>query len=74
MEELTRMRTELSLPAGLAGSGRRRYAAAMWFCLRGDLGEDALETFRALAMDDRADPLAELRRIGNADALLRIMQ
>jgi hypothetical protein len=74
MEELERMKAEFTLPAGLPGSGRRRYAAAMWFYLHGVLSEDELETYRALAMDDRADPVTELRRIGTADAALRLMQ
>lgn len=55
---------ELALPAGIPGSGRRRYAAAMWFHLHSDLPEAALEVYRALALDDGADPLAELARLG----------
>ena len=53
---------ELALPPGLPGSGRRRYAAAMWFHLNADLPEDVLEVFRALAMDDHADPLRDLKQ------------
>lgn len=57
---------DLRLPAGVAGSGRRRYAAAMWYFWEGELPEVTLEVYRALALDDHADPEAELRRIGLA--------
>ncbi len=60
--------TEFRLPAGLPGSGRRRYAAAMSLYLRGAISEEVLETYRALAMDDRADPTEELRRISRIRA------
>jgi hypothetical protein len=40
----------------------------MWLHLRGTLSEDLLETCRSLAMDGRADPAQELRRIGMANA------
>jgi hypothetical protein len=59
---------EFRLPAGLPGSGLRRYAAAMSLHLRGAISEEVLETYRALAMDDRADPAEELRRLGLAPA------
>jgi hypothetical protein len=54
---------EFLLPAGLPGSGRRRYAAAMGLHLRGAISEEVLEVYRALALDDHADPAVELRRI-----------
>jgi hypothetical protein len=47
---------ELCLPPGMAGSGRRRYAAAMWYFWKGDLTEESLEVYRTLALDDRTDP------------------
>lgn len=59
---------EVRLPAGLPGSGRRRYAAAMSLYLRGAISEEVLETYRALAMDDHADPTEELRRISRIRA------
>jgi hypothetical protein len=60
--------SEFTLPARVPDSGRGRYAAAMWLHLRGTLSEDLLETCRSLAMDGRADPAQELRRIGMANA------
>jgi len=59
-----RQRRELRLPPGLAGGGRRRYAAAMWLHGDGAMPEDALELYRTLALDDRADPDLELCRAG----------
>ena len=50
------MAAALHLPPGLPGSGRRRYAAAMWFHARGALGHQALEVFRVLAPRDGDDP------------------
>lgn len=52
-EEMARA---LHLPPGLPGSGRLRYAAAMWFHARGGLGPRALEVFRVLAPRDGDDP------------------
>jgi len=54
---------DLTLPPGAPGSGRRRYAAAMWFNARGLLDEGALEAARELAMDDAAPPPPALIRL-----------
>lgn len=51
---------DLALPPGRPGSGLRRYAAAMWFHAAGRIDDATLETYRALALDDAADPAAVL--------------
>jgi len=61
---LAAIMAEFTLPAGLHGSGRRRYAAAMGLYRRGQLSEELLEIYRTLAMDDQADPVAERERCG----------
>lgn len=58
-----RARAELTLPPGAPGSGRRRYAAAMWFHACGDLDDAALEACRELAMEDAAAPPPALTRL-----------
>jgi hypothetical protein len=69
-----RIRSEFLLPAGMPGTGRRRYAAAMWLHVQGMLDEEALEVYRALAMDDRACASQELRRIGREPVSLEAAQ
>ncbi|NDV00216.1 hypothetical protein GZA08_04440 [Pseudoroseicyclus sp. CLL3-39] len=46
----------LHLPLGRPGSGRERYAAAMWFHARGELSHRALEVYRVLSPRDGDDP------------------
>lgn len=46
----------LHAPLGEPGSGRVRYAAAMYFYERGVLSATELESYRICAKDDRADP------------------
>jgi hypothetical protein len=57
---------DLRSPPGEPGSGRLRYAAAMGLWRAGALPEPVLEVYRTLALDDRADPEAELARHGLA--------
>ena len=57
---------DLTLPPGPPGSGRRRYAAAMWFHGRGLIDDAALEAARELAMDDAAAPPPGLARLAEA--------
>lgn len=54
---------DLTLPPARPGSGRRRYAAAMWFHARGELSETDLEACRERAMDDAAAPPPALARL-----------
>lgn len=54
---------------GAEGSGKDRYAAAMYFWQRGQLGDRSLEIFRALAKDDATDPTTVLRHAGLAAEL-----
>ncbi len=55
------MARDLHLAPGLPGSGRHRYAAAMWFHARGELAPETLEVFRVLAPRDGDDPAPLLR-------------
>jgi hypothetical protein len=54
---------------GIEGTGRDRYAAAMYFWQRRKLGDKALEIFRALAKDDDTDPAQVLQHAGLAEEL-----
>jgi hypothetical protein len=54
----------IAAPPGEVGSGRVRYAAAMYLYQRHHITTETLEVFRVCAPDDRLDPLAELRRLG----------
>jgi hypothetical protein len=46
---------------GPEGSGRIRYAAAMYFFQRGMLSEAALELFRISSAIDHEDPLVSIK-------------
>lgn len=46
----------LHAPLGEPGSGRVRYAAAMYFHGQGQMTDEHLEAYRICAKDDRADP------------------
>lgn len=63
------MLQELTLPAGPAGSGRRRYAAAMYFNREGKLSDAALEVFRVCSPLDGDGPDALLRERGLASEI-----
>ena len=47
---------QLATPVGLPGSGARRYAAAMYFCMQGQLSPEVLEIYRRCCKDDAEDP------------------
>ena len=49
----------LATPVGLCGSGRVRYAAAMYFYQRRMISEDALEAYRACSKNDLLDPKSQ---------------
>lgn len=47
----------VNTPLGESGSGRTRYAAAMYFYKAGAMSAEALEVYRLSARLDRQDPL-----------------
>jgi hypothetical protein len=49
----------LATPVGLRGSGRVRYAAAMYFYQRRMISEDILEVYRACSKNDLIDPKSQ---------------
>jgi hypothetical protein len=57
-------------PLGEPWSGRTRYAAAMFFHKRGELGAETLEVYRICSRLDHEDPLAILRQRGIGKAWL----
>jgi hypothetical protein len=54
----------VNTPLGEEWSGRTRYAAAMFFHKRGEIGDGALEVYRICARLDREDPLPIIRDRG----------
>jgi hypothetical protein len=54
----------VNTPLGEAWSGRTRYAAAMYFYKRGELGPEVLEVYRLCSRLDHQDPLAIIRDRG----------
>ena len=54
----------LTAPAGDKGSGRVRYAAAMYFYGRRMLSGGALEVYRICAKQDHEDPRPALAALG----------
>ncbi|GEM_PF-1241399 len=54
----------VNTPLGEEWSGRARYAAAMYFHKRGDMGHEALEVYRLCSRLDYQDPLAIMRDRG----------
>jgi hypothetical protein len=63
MDDETRQNWMLihTLP-GIEWSGRTRYAAAMFFCQRGEMSADVLEIYRICSRLDAEDPLDVLKR------------
>lgn len=55
---------QLRTPAGIAGSGRLRYAAAMYFFARGLMSDEELEVFRICSPLDHEHPGRLLRDRG----------
>ncbi|MBS3648113.1 hypothetical protein KEU06_05660 [Pseudaminobacter sp. 19-2017] len=51
-------------PLGEPWSGRARYAAAMFFHMRGDMSADTLEVYRLCSRLDWQDPLPIIRELG----------
>lgn len=63
MDEETRRNWEIiSLPPGSEWSGRARYAAAMYFCQRGEMTPEVLEVYRICSRLDAEDPVSVLKR------------
>ncbi len=54
----------LTAPTDVPGSGRVRYAAAMYFYQRGMIGAATLEVYRTCSPLDREDPRVTLNRLG----------
>lgn len=55
---------ELCAPLGVPGSGRLRYAAAMYFNRAGKMSDQALEVFRICSPIDHEDPAHLLHDLG----------
>ena len=64
VDELAEQWALVNTPLGDPWSGRTRYAAAMFFHKRGDLGAEALEVYRLCARLDSEDPLSIIRERG----------
>jgi hypothetical protein len=63
MEDETRHNWEIiTTPTGAEWSGRARYAAAMYFCQRGDMAPEVLEIYRICSRLDAEDPVSVLKR------------
>lgn len=54
----------VNTPLGEHWSGRTRYAAAMYFHKKGEMGAETLEVYRICARLDHQDPLPILRDRG----------
>ncbi|AZO21372.1 MULTISPECIES: hypothetical protein [unclassified Mesorhizobium] len=54
----------VNTPLGEMGSGRTRYAAAMYFFKRGEMNAETLEVYRICARLDHEDPLPIIRDRG----------
>jgi hypothetical protein len=52
----------INTPPGAEWSGRARYAAAMFFCQRGEMSPEVLEIYRICSRLDAEDPVSVLRR------------
>ncbi|UDF28932.1 UNVERIFIED_ORG: hypothetical protein LHK14_15605 [Roseateles sp. XES5] len=63
MDEETRRNWEIiTTPPGPEWSGRARYAAAMYFCQRGEMAPEVLEVYRICSRLDAEDPVSVLTR------------
>lgn len=63
MDEETHRNWEIiTMPPGAEWSGRARYAAAMYFCQRGDMAPEVLEVYRICSRLDAEDPVSVLKR------------
>jgi hypothetical protein len=61
----------INTPLGEKWSGRTRYAAAMFFYKRGEMGAEALEVYRICARLDSENPLPIIRDRGVGQDWLR---
>ena len=68
-QEFQRQLGYLHISAGVPGSGRVRYAAAMYFHGLGQLSDGALEVYRVLSSRDGADPHLLLAERSEQNAL-----
>lgn len=68
-EQDQRAHLDLATPAGVPGSGRLRYGAAMHLNRRGRLSDEALEVYRICASLDSEDPRVLLSARGLAGAV-----
>jgi len=59
---------------GQEGSGRVRYAAAMYFCQAGQLDQKTLEIYRSLINEDGADPLAVAKASGGGRDIEKLIE
>ena len=64
----------VNTPLGEEWSGRARYAAAMFFYKRGEMGPEALEVYRLCSRLDHQDPLAIMRDRGVGKSWLEKVQ
>ena len=62
----------VNTPLGEEWSGRARYAAAMFFYLRGEMSADTLEVYRICSRLDAEDPLAILRDAYAAEPFVHV--
>ncbi|MDG1430468.1 MAG: hypothetical protein P8L68_04070 [Paracoccaceae bacterium] len=56
-EELALQTAHLNSKLGVPGSGARRYAAAMYLYVRGQISPEVLEIYRRCCHDDLEDPV-----------------
>ena len=68
-QEFQRQLGYLHISVGVPGSGRVRYAAAMYFHGLGQLSDGALEVYRVLSSRDGADPHLLLAERSEQNAL-----
>jgi hypothetical protein len=54
----------INTPLGQPWSGRTRYAAAMYFHQKGEMGSETLEVYRICSRLDSEDPLSIIRDRG----------
>jgi hypothetical protein len=60
-------------PTGGPGSGRDRYAAAMYFFKNGDMDAETLEVYRICAKLDNEDPLEVMRHKGIGEDWIAVL-
>lgn len=63
----------INTPLGEAWSGRTRYAAAMYFHKKGEMGAKVLEVYRICSRLDFEDPLSIIRDRGFGKEWLKRM-